>query len=257
MKWDYIHDESEKTLAPFFSELIITYNFRCLITAGIVLLAMWPRKPFYHFLEAAYAPLSFFQVSATVAILCSYLSLRCGRGEMVQRDFYSDFYSELPVFEKERNFFTYGLVGFLLHTAFLVLPYIPILIIAKIVSWVPFTPFAKTVLVLYASALLCRMIGFVLYLLGGRLSYSCYFVARVLFILYLFATTLFYSRLNPLHILYELNKDVNTAGSPLNTSFGYFMAATVIFLCILAYICHFLILRFTRLERPRELNHDI
>ena len=244
MQWDYLYDESEKTLAPFFSKPILSYHFRCLIIAGMVLLVMWPRQPFYHFLEASHAPLLFFQVFAVATILCSYLSIRCGRGEMVQGDYFSEYYEELPSFEKERNFFTYGLVGFLLHTAFLTLPYIPILIIATTVSWVSFALFAKAVIVLYASALLCRITGFVLYLLGGRLSYSGYFSARVFIIFYLFATALFYSRINPLNIFYGLNKDVKSTGSPFDSSFGYYIAAAGIALCILIFICHFLILRY-------------
>ena len=244
MQWDYLYDESEKTLAPFFSELILSYHFRCLIIAGIVLLVLWPRQPFYHFLEASHAPLLFFQVFVAATILCSYLGLRCGRGEMFQRDYFSEYYEELPSFEKERNFFTYGLVGFLLHTAFLVLPFIPILIIATTVSLVPFALFAKAVIVLYASALLCRITGFVLYLLGGRLSYSGYFIARVFIIFYLFATALFYSRINPLYILYGLNKDMKPAGSRLDSSFGFYMAVTGVALCTLIFICHLLILRY-------------
>ena len=244
MQWDYLYDESEKTLAPFFSELILLYHFRCLIIAGIVLLFLWPRQPFYHFLEASHAPLLFFQVFVAATILCSYLSLRCGRGEMVQGDYFSEYYEELPSFEKERNFFTYGLVGFLMHTAFLVLPFIPILIIATTVSWVPFALFAKAVIVLYASALLCRITGFVLYLLGGRLSYSGYFIARLFIIFYLFATALFYSRINPLYILYGLNKDMKPAGSPLDSSFGFYMAVTGVALCTLIFISHLLILRY-------------
>ncbi len=244
MNWDYLYDESEKTLTPFFSEPILSYHFRCLIIAGIVLLILWPRLPFYHFLEASHAPLLFFQVFVAATILCSYLSLRCGRGEMVQRDYFSEYYEEPPCFEKERNFFTYGLVGFLLHTAFLVLPFIPILIIATTVSWLPFALFAKAVIVLYASALLCRITGFLLYLLGGRLSYSGYFIARIFIIFYLFATALFYSRINPLNILYRLNKDVKSAGSPLDSSFGFYMAATGVALCTLIFICHLLILRY-------------
>ena len=244
MQWDFLYDESEKTLAPFFSETILSYHFRCLIIAGIVLLVLWPRLPFYHFLEASHAPLLFFQVFVAATILCSYLGLRCGRGEMFQRDYFSEYYEELPSFEKERNFFTYGLVGFLLHTAFLTLPYIPILIIATTVSWVPFALFAKAVIVLYASALLCRITGFVLYLLGGRLSYSGYFIARVFIIFYLFATALFYSRINPLYILYGLNKDMKPAGSPLDASFGFYMAVTGVALRTLIFICHLLILRY-------------
>ena len=250
MQWDYLYDESEKTLTPFFSEPILSYHFRCLIIAGIVLLVLWPRQPFYHFLEASHAPLLFFQVFVVATILCSYLSLRCGRGEMVQRDYFSEYYEEPPSFEKERNFFTYGLVGFLLHTAFLVLPFIPILIIATTVSLVPFALFAKAVIVLYASALLCRITGFVLYLLGGRLSYSGYFIARVFIIFYLFATALFYSRINPLNILYRLNKDVKSVGSPLDSSFGFYMAATGVALCTLIFICHLLILRYN--NRSKE-----
>jgi hypothetical protein len=244
MQWDYLYDESEKTLAPFFSKSILSYHFRCIIIAGLVLLVLWPRQPFYHFLVASNAPLIFFQVFVAATILCSYLSLRCGKGEMVLRDYFSEYYEELPCYEKERNFFTYGLVGFLLHTTILVVPFIPILIIATAVSWVPFALFAKAVIVLYASALLCRTTGFVLYLIGGRLSYSGYFIARVFIIFYLFATALFYSRINPLHILYRLNKGVKPAQSSLDSAFGYYMAATGIALCILIFISHVLILRY-------------
>ena len=243
MQWDYLYDESEKTLAPFFSESIMLYNFRCLIITCLVLLAMWPRLPFYHFLEISHPPLLFFQVFSAVTILCSYLSLRCGRGEMVLSDHFSVYYKEEPCFEKERNFFTYGLMGFLLHTVFLVLPYVPILIIATTVSWIPFVFFGQAIIVLYSSALLCRMMGFVFYLIGGKMSYSGYFIARVFIIIYLFATTLFDGRINPLNFFFRLNKYTKATGSPFDSMFGYYAAVTGIALCILMFICHVLIAR--------------
>ncbi|MFC1820972.1 hypothetical protein ACFLZG_07825, partial [Thermodesulfobacteriota bacterium] len=99
----------------------------------------------------------------------SYINLRCGRGEISRRNIYpwSD-RKKIITFEQERFFISYGLLGFSLHTVFLLFPLIPVLLVSASISGIPIQGFTRAFSVLFTTSLLCRMFGFMIHLSFGK-----------------------------------------------------------------------------------------
>ena len=148
----------------------------------------------------------------------------------------------MATFEKENDFFTYGLIAFLLHSQLMLLLYLPLLILAASISAVSFFPFLQAVSILYFGALLCRMFGFMVYLIWGRTSTLGYFVARIFIILFIFGTFFFAPFINPLQILYLLNKSTADIGMP----FALYMMMVSFAVLLLIGANHFLVRRHQR-----------
>ena len=87
---------------------------------------------------------------------------------MVRKGYYIIKYqTDKTTYEKEIEFYRYGMIEFLLHTLLLLLPFLPLLSLAGFSSAVSMTTFIMAVSVLYTTALFCRMSGFLVYLSGA------------------------------------------------------------------------------------------
>ncbi|RJQ64771.1 MAG: hypothetical protein C4530_01675 [Desulfobacteraceae bacterium] len=246
MRTEFLTDDSERSLAPFFSPPLLSATATGLYIVGCVLLLFWPRQELFRFIGTNSEPLLFFQVFSTAALVQAYLNLRCGRGEMVKQDDLPYFRKEVSTHETERNFLRYGLKGFLLHTIFLILPFLPLLLVASSISGVSAAVFAEAVSVLWITSLLCRVFGFFVYLLWGRLSYAGYLTVRVFGILLLFATAAYSAALNPLLLLYHMNKGVQ---NPLQDSYRIYVAAAACAILLLTVIDNVLVSKNVRTEK--------
>ena len=248
MKYYYLTDESEKSLAPFFSKTVLSASFASVVFLGVVLLFFWPRQPLHVFVIANEVPLAFFLIFTAALIINAYVNLCCGCGDMVRRGYYMIKYrTDLATFEKEIDFLRYGLIEFLWHTLILLLPFMPLLIVAASVSAVSFTIFIAAMSMLYAVSLLCRMFGFIVYLLWGRLSNLGYIVARAFLIAYLFGTLLFAPFINPFRILSLLSETPDGIGFPF--FFNVFVVTVTIIVLIVA--SHFMVRRHIGREETR------
>ena len=246
MKYYYLTDDSEKSLAPFFSKTVLSASFTGVVVVSILLLIFWPRQPLSGFIVENKAPLAFFWVFAATLIVTSYINLCCGSGEMIRRGYYIIKYrTDLSTFEKENDFFKYGLIEFLLHSLILSLLFLPHLILAASISAVSFTIFLKAVSILYTASLLCRMFGFILYLFWGRASTIGYFVARTFMIVFIFGTFFFAPFLNPLRFLYLLNESTSVTG----LSFAFYLLPVIFAILLLIGANHFLVRRHLREKR--------
>ena len=176
MKYYYLTDDSEKSLAPFFSKMVLSASFISVVGVSVLLLIFWPHQPLSNFIIIDKIPLVFFLIFSATLIIYSYVNLCCGCGDMIQKGYFTVKYrTDKSTFEKEIEFFRYGLIEFLLHTLILLLPFLPLLILAASISAVGFMTFIKAVSILYSASLLCRMFGFMVYLFWGRSSTIGYF----------------------------------------------------------------------------------
>ena len=90
----------------------------------------------------------------------SYVNLRCGRGEMFQESLlYKLENREIITLEEENDFFSYGLVGFLLHTIFLLLLLLPMLFISAGLSGISLQVLAKALSILFTQSLFETLSG--------------------------------------------------------------------------------------------------
>lgn len=228
----YLTDESEKSLAPFFSKRILKAVMAGVTIVAAMLVISWPRRPFSEIIAAADEPVTFFLVYSAALIVNSYISLCCGGGDMIRKGYHIISYQpDKPTWEKEIDFYRYGLVQFVLHTLLLYLPFMPLLAATAFSMAVPGSAVFMAAGVLYTTSLTCRLIGFLIYLWRGRASTLGYFAARLLMILFVFATIFPLPVLNPLRILYRLHHHPTDSGYP----FAIFMAVVsfVIFVLIL------------------------
>ncbi|MDJ0816817.1 MAG: hypothetical protein QNJ58_11470 [Desulfobacterales bacterium] len=232
MNWYYLTDESEKSLAPFFSKRILEAVMAGVAIVSAILTILWPRRPFSEIITAENEPIIFFVVFSATLIVNSYINLCCGGGDMIRKGYHIiNYQADKPTYEKEIRFYRYGLVQFVLHTILLYMPFLPLLAMAVFNTAVPGVTIFMAACVLFTSSMFCRLTGFLIYLWRGRSSTFGYFVARFLMILFVFVTILPAPVINPLRILYLLNHHPIDSGH----AFAIYMAfvSSVIIVLIL------------------------
>ncbi len=228
MRFDYLTNDAERSLAPFFSPRMLGITFNCVLILGLLLMLLWPKTDPFNFIEGQRIPLIFSGIFAAALLINSYVNLRCGRGEMLPDDFLTRLEEkDVITLEEEYGFFSYGLVQSLLHTLFLLLLMLPVLIVSATVSGISLEVFAKAFSVLFTASLLCRMYGFLMYLCYGRWSRGGYLLSRIFFILFIFVTGFFAGFANPILLIYFLHRGEEIlTGFPLGAYSLYMIIVT-------------------------------
>jgi hypothetical protein len=233
MKLYYLTDESEKSLAPFFAKRVLEAVLGSAVIVGVILVIFWSRQPLAEFMTTAHGPRLFPLIFAVTLIVNSYVNLCCGGGNFVRKGYFMiNYETDEPSYEQEIGFYRYALGEFLLHALLLLLPFLPLLTLAVLSSAVSLIRFMMAVCVLYTTAVLCRMGGFLVYLTWGRSSTLGYFTARGLMAFFVFATILFAPAINPLQLLYQLNQDPNNMGYPFAIYMSTVLFAILIFILV-------------------------
>ena len=255
MKFDYFTDDSEKSLAPFFSPIITSATLYSVVIVGGLFLVFWPWQNLVSVMNQQKGPLLFAVVFIAALVINSYVNLRCGRGEMGKSDrFTSDEYRKKVItFEEEHNFLQYGLMEFFLHTLFLLAPLLPFLILATSVSGLALTAFAKACSVVFTASLLCRLFGFLMYLCWGRSNLLGYLLARIFLIVFIALTAVWVPGINPFFIIYELNRSLQSLGVSATSSYVLYMVMVTSAMAVLAIVDWILVRsRITRTIRSHE-----
>ena len=228
MRFDYLTDDSEKSLVPFFSPMMLNITFNCVWIFGSLLLVFWPQKELFHFLKGHKAPLTFLSVFVGTLIVSSYISLRCGRGEIFTKNIFSRMVREgIATLEEKNDFLSYGLVQFILHTVFFLLLALPLLILSAAISGISLQAFLKGLSILFTASFLCRLVSFFIYMLLGRWSFVGFLTTRFFFIFFFFATFVFAVYANPIRLIYALHigEEIQTSFQ-MNAYFFYIMIVT-------------------------------
>lgn len=243
MKFDYLTDESEKSLTPFFSPPVMSAIFTSIVIVGGLLLIFWPRN-FASFISQNKTPLVFAVVFVVTLIILSYINIRCGRGEMMKFKFFFHEYPALEkivVFEKENNFLLYGLIGFLLHILFLLFPVLPLLMLSTSVSGVSLFVFVKACSVVFTTSLLCRLFGFIAHIFWGRTGYIGYLLTRIFLGVFFLGTLVLAPAINPLLVLYELNNSLSQIEVSLKSSYSLYIITVSLTIGVFVAISQFLV----------------
>jgi hypothetical protein len=199
MKFEYINDNSEKTLAPWTSLVILNkLLYQGLAGALFFVFLFWPKTALAESIRQQEIPLCFFGIFGICLLMNAYLNLRCGLGEFTPiKEMPWIEYQKNSTYEEERYFITYGLIGFILHTFLLLLPLLPLLLIAAGLSAIePETAIQALGMILLLS-LLCRLFGFWVYLWRGRKGAAAYFSTRIFFLLIFGITIIFKEKAIP------------------------------------------------------------
>lgn len=243
-----VFERPEKSLVPFSPQVMHSATYTAVLIVAALVTAFWPHRHLADYIRANDMPLAFWTTFAVSLIIQSYLGLRWGRGEMVKKDYGFRQDQDLPILERQIDFMPRGLAACAVHTVFLFLPFLPLLILAAAVSGMSLQVFTQASCVLLTSSLLCQTAGVTVYLVwpkGGTLGYLA---ARGMMIGLVFATLVFARLINPLHILYRLQFDTHIAGN-LDQHAGYLYCAGVALVIFpLALVNH----RLAERRRKRE-----
>lgn len=244
MNFRFLSDDSDKSLAPVFSAPVIAAMIHSLVIVSGLVLLFWPRNSLFSYAGTSSGPLLFFQTSSVILIVQSYINLRCGRGEMMKTDFTHQFKEEESTHEKETHFLRYAGLLFAAQALFILFPFLPILMLASAVSGISAFGFIQAVSMLYVTAYLFRLFGFFTYLLWGKASVAGYLLVRGFAAFYLLATAGFAPAVNPLKMIYELNKKGQHP-----EPFLYYMTASLFVVLILIIVNTLLVNRHLKTDK--------
>jgi hypothetical protein len=205
MRFDYMTTGEERSLVPLFSRRTLSLTFTFLWLLAFLLVLLWPKKELFAYLREQEYPFAFLGTLVSALLMMSYLNLRWGGAEFSQNDYFSALTDERTLFlEEELPFFTYGMIGFIIHVGLQIGLCLPLLLSAPLISGVSFSNLAKAASILFTSALLCRTFGFLLYLYFGHNFSLKYYLSRAFFFLFFFASGFMVPFVNPLVMVYYL-----------------------------------------------------
>ena len=251
MRFDYLTNDAERSLAPFFSPRILSITFNCIWILGLLLMLLWPHKDLFNFIEEQKIPLNFLGIFGATLLINSYVNLRFGRGEMSPDDFFIGMARKKVVtFEEEYDFFSNGLVEFLLHTLFLLVLLLPMLILSANISRVTLQIFVKAFSILFTSSVLCRMFGFLMYLLCGKRSLVGYLLARIFFISFIFATGFFATFVNPILLIHSFHRGEEMLSRFSMSAYSLYMIIVMSAILLLTLANQAMVRRNMHKERP-------
>ena len=205
MKFDYVTNDSQKSLAPIFSAKMLSITFNMVWILALILLIWTPRKALPVYLNEQVMPLNFLAVFVATLLMNTYVNLRCGRGEIFESPILVRPERErLVTFEEERAFFSYGLVEFLFHTILLLMILLPLLLVSAAISAISPRGLFEALSIIFTASFLCRLFGFLMFLSWKNRPRIGYHFARLFFCFFIFATGIFAPYANPILLFYSL-----------------------------------------------------
>jgi hypothetical protein len=208
MKFDYTINDSQKSLAPFFSAKMLSITFNMTWLLALILLIWMPKKDLYLYFSRHVVPLNFLITFVVTLLMNAYVNLRCGRGEIFESPILVRPKRErLVTLEEERAFFSYGMVEFFIHTLLLLMILLPLLLISGAISAISPRGFFEALSIIFAASLLCRLFGFLMFLSWKNRPRIGYHLTRLFFYFFIFVTGLFVPYANPILMFYSLFKD--------------------------------------------------
>ncbi len=251
MRFDYLHNRSEKCMTSFFSANVLSATRICIGLLTICLICSWPVNPFFRYTYIGGTPLTFPILFVFSLIYVSHFHLACGKGEYLKKQYWIKYKrTDLHPMEKTLSFFTYSLPGFILHTLFIHFILLPLFILSAVASGINLNLFWVAVIVLVISAFIARLIGFLTFLMYGYWSLKSFLISRGLFSFYFFLSGLIVPAFNPIYIIYKIYKQ-QRFGSFDISDFHIYLSFAIGLMTVLIIFCQILILN-NRKKRKTE-----
>jgi hypothetical protein len=247
---EYFTDESGKTLIPFISSEMCSFAFyTVMILTGLVVVT-WPWQGFVPFMREQRIPYSFPTAFIALVVISTYLNLRLGRGEIaINKQFTRPkAHQHFTPSEVAYPFGRYTLITFCLHIVFWLLPYFPILILVTAISGFSLLTFGKAVSIVFIATLLCRLFGFLMYLLWGNTSIVGYLFSRVFLAASIYVTGFLAPALNPVRVMFLLDLDSDKLVLSLRSAYAVYMLIMLASVSVLIILAGFLV----RKKRKKE-----
>ena len=224
MVQEKLEEQVNIPLLAFFPAKLLSITLYSLIFITAMFVALWPwGKDLTYFLRLHQSPSLAFPIFTATVILYSYIQLRLGRGELLQKERDIRYFSSILLQKREQAFSHYGPPMLLLHTIFFLLPFSPLLILAASVSELSLQALLAACGLIWMSGVLFRVAGLLLYRLWGTASTLGYFLGRVFFGLSLFLVPVYLPQLSLLRVLHALCKNAPLVDGRIPLYTGYWL----------------------------------
>lgn len=221
------------------SRYVFQASFYTTLAIGAVMAAAWPWQGFVAFMQTRRIPFTFLVVASGLLIMHTYLHSRIGRAEIaVEHYFTRDIIHQhhLPN-EIHEAFWRYGFPRALVQILGMLLPVLPFLLLAMVVSGFSLITLSKALAVILTASLFCRLSGFLVYQFCGNNSLLGYFVLRVWLAGAIYASGFLNFSLNPLGVLYNLESEAELSKPLFMQAWTLYMGIAVLGIIALALLC--------------------
>lgn len=248
MKFDFVTNDSQKSLAPLFSAKMVSITFNMVWLLALILLIWMPRKDIHIYVKDHITPLNFLVVYGAALLMNTYVNLRCGRGEIFESPMLVRPERErLLTFEEERSFISYGLVEFFFHTLLLLMIILPMLLLSAAISAVSLRGLVEALSIIFTASLLCRLFGFLMFISWKKRPRIGYYLSRLFFCFFIFATGVLSPYANPILMFYSLYKGREIIMALPTGTYAFHMFIITLAILILTLANH-LMVRHNRLK---------
>ena len=230
----------KESLAPLLAPTIAAYLTSGIWILGVVTLVFWPQKELHTYLFKNEIPLNFLIVCEILLLGSAYLNLICGHGEIIIEDTQAFYQRPVVTLEESKNFFTYGLIKFLIQTFIILIPFFPFMMIAAVLVQMPWSGIVRGVIIIYSFSLLCRLLGFLAYLIWGR-GLAGYYSSRLFILVFLGGTFYYVGWVNPIVLIYDLHQKANQLVTTSINSYTVYLIFMITMILLLSVINQFLI----------------
>lgn len=224
MRFDYLTEDFETTLVPFFSEIMLSITFNAVLILSAAMFLFFPYRELFTFIQGHKIPLIFVVTFIGSLYINGYLAVRTGRGEVFSKDYFSQVARAKAVtMEEQSDFITYGLLSFILHTLLLMFVSLPLLVTAAAISAVTVETFFKALLIIFSASILVRLFCFLIYLILGKTSSIGYVVTRGFYGFFIISTWFYASAINPGKLIFDLHLDKKPLATSSITAYSLYL----------------------------------
>jgi hypothetical protein len=236
---EYFIDSTGHALVPFFSKRIMSTAFYITLILGGLTILTWPWQGFVIHMKDQRVPFTFPVVFIGLFAIQTYMHLRLGRGEIgINYHFtHEKIHQQYLATEVVRPFLQYGFVKFCFQIVALLLPALPILLLATAISGFSLLTCLKALSVVATAALICRLWGFWLYELWGNASIFGYFLARIFLAGTMYLTGFLKTPINPLRVLYQMDSDKSASQSLFEQPYVLYILMAFGCILLLVFLC--------------------
>jgi hypothetical protein len=203
MRRNYSLDHFTGVDSPFKIKKVLTTLNAFVWLLFLLLLLVWPKRGLFFYIKEQDLPLTYLFVFELTFVLIGYLNLQCGNGEIYQKMMTIKVRYDNA---QERYFFNYrGIFWSLLHISFLMLPVLPLLLVASLLSGININIFLNSIMVIFQFSIVFRLIGVLIFLILNPNNKLSFFISRVLFIMITGFSWYISPLISPIHIFTTLH----------------------------------------------------
>jgi len=235
----YFADSSGHVFVPMFSKYIVTVSFYMTLILGGLIVVTWPWQGFVAYLEDQRIPYTFPVIFIALLMIQTYIHLQLGRGEVGANYHFlrEKMHQQYLPTEVLTPFVQYGFIRFCIQIVVLLFPPLPILLLATAVSGFPLSTLLKALSVIATAALVCRLMGFLLYELWGTNSILGYFLARIFLATVMYLSGFLKVPINPIRVLYRMDVEGSISQSIFQHPYMLYLMTAIGWILLLTILC--------------------